>query len=53
VHKVPVAVASPDGAFTAKWTNYKQGPQEPALFEVPADYNLMPMPTNVGMPNGQ
>jgi hypothetical protein len=49
-HKVPVAVASVDGGFSAKWTNYKQGPQDAALFEVPADYNLMPMPAGMGIP---
>ena len=48
-HKAPVEMASADGSFSAKWTNYKPGPQDAALFEVPADFNIMPMPSGMGM----
>jgi hypothetical protein len=34
---------------TMLWKNYKAGPQDPALFEPPADYKVMTMPA---MPGG-
>ncbi len=30
-----------DGSVTLNWKNYKAGPQDPALFEVPKDYQVM------------
>jgi hypothetical protein len=49
-HKVPVQMASENGSFTVKWKNYKSGPQDAALFEVPAGYQVMAMPAMPGMP---
>jgi hypothetical protein len=49
VRKAPVEMAAADGSFTAKWKNFKPGPQDPALFELPAGYQVMPMPA---MPGG-
>jgi len=46
--KVPVRMASEDGSFTILWKNYKVGPQDPALFEIPAGYQVMPMPNLPG-----
>jgi len=52
-NKVPVQMAAEDGSFTVKWKNYKVGPQDPALFEVPAGYQVMPMPNMSGMQGGE
>jgi outer membrane lipoprotein-sorting protein len=49
VRKAPVQMAATDGSFTVKWKNYQAGPQDPALFEPPADYKVMTMP---GTPGG-
>jgi hypothetical protein len=49
-HKVPIQMAAADGAFTVTWKNYKVGPQAAALFEPPADYQTMAMPSIPGMP---
>jgi len=46
--KVPVQMAAADDSFTVKWKNYKVGPQDAALFEVPADYQVLPMPSLPG-----
>jgi hypothetical protein len=46
--KAPVEMAAADGSFTAKWKNFKSGPQDPALFELPAGYQVMPMPAMPG-----
>ncbi len=46
--KVPVQMAAADGSFTAKWKNYKPGPQDASLFEPPAGYQVMPMPNIPG-----
>ncbi len=51
-HKAPVEMAAVNGSFTVKWKNYKVGPQDPALFEVPADYQVMAMPNMPGMSGG-
>ena len=47
--KIPVEMAAENGAFTVKWKNYKAGPQDPAQFEPPADYQVMAMPNIPGM----
>ena len=39
----PVKIAALDGSYSMTWKNYKAGPQPAALFEIPADYNVMPM----------
>ncbi len=43
-NKVPVKMQAQDESFTALWSHYKAGPQDPALFEVPAGYQVMDMP---------
>jgi len=48
--KIPVQMAAADNSFTVKWKNYKPGPQNAALFEVPAGYQVMAMPNMPGMP---
>jgi outer membrane lipoprotein-sorting protein len=48
-NKAPVAMASADGAFTVMWKNYKVGPQDASLFEPPAGYQVMTMPSGGGM----
>jgi outer membrane lipoprotein-sorting protein len=45
--KVPVQMAAVDGALTVKWKNFAAGPQNAALFEPPAGYQVMSMS---GMP---
>jgi hypothetical protein len=47
--KAPVKMASEDGSFTMLWKNYKAGPQDAALFEPPAGYQVVHMP---GAPGG-
>lgn len=47
--KAPVKMMAEDGSFTLLWKNYKPGPQDPSLFEPPADYQVMTMPS---MPGG-
>jgi hypothetical protein len=42
--KVPVEMKAADSSFVVKWTNFKVGPQDPALFEVPKGYQVMNMP---------
>jgi hypothetical protein len=49
--KQPVKIAAEDGAFTATWKNYQAGPQDPALFVVPADYQMVVMPSLPAMPS--
>jgi hypothetical protein len=46
--KTPLKMAADDGSFTVSWKNYKAGPQDPALFEPPADYQIMQMPGGAG-----
>jgi hypothetical protein len=50
--KVPVQMTDAEGTFTAKWKNYKVGPQDPSLFELPEGYTVMPMPVMPEMPAG-
>ena len=50
--KQPVKLTAEDGAFTLVWKNYQAGPQDPALFQVPAGYQMMNMPSMPGMPGG-
>jgi hypothetical protein len=50
--KQPVKMAAEDGAFVVSWKNYVAGPQDPALFQVPAGYQMMDMPSMPGMPGG-
>jgi hypothetical protein len=50
--KQPVKMAAEDGAFTALWKNYQAGPQDPALFQIPADYQQVAMPSMPSMSPG-
>ena len=52
VRKVPLQMSAADGSFTVKWKNFNAGPQDPSLFEPPADYQVMQMPSIPGMPGG-
>jgi alpha-glucosidase (family GH31 glycosyl hydrolase) len=47
-NKTPVKMMAEDGALTIVWKNYKAGPQDAALFEVPAGYQVMQMPAAGG-----
>lgn len=47
--KAPVKMAAEDNSVTIHWKNYKAGPQDASLFEVPAGYQVMQMPS---MPGG-
>ena len=47
--KQPVKMAAEDGAFVLTWKNYVAGPQDPSLFQVPAGYTMVNMPS---MPGG-
>jgi len=49
--KVPVEMAAVDGSIIVKWTNFTASPQDPALFEPPAGYQVMQMPAGM-MPGG-
>lgn len=51
--KAPVKMASEDGSFSVLWKNYKDGAQDAALFEPPADYKVMTMPAMPSAPAGQ
>jgi hypothetical protein len=42
--KVPVRMVPQDGSLTVSWKNFAAGPQDAALFEPPAGYQIMPMP---------
>ena len=46
--KVPVQMAATDGSLVVKWKNFAAGPQDAALFEVPAGYQVMAMPAMPG-----
>src|SRR5271156_5534367 len=48
VAKVPVKMAADDGSVTVVWKDYKPGPQDASLFEPPADYQVMQMPSAAG-----
>ncbi len=48
--KAPVKIAADDGSITLDWKNYKAGPQDPALFEPPKDYQTVDAPSIPGMP---
>jgi hypothetical protein len=48
----PVKMMAEDGSFSLAWSNYKAGPQDPALFEPPAGYQVMNAPQMPGMPGG-
>jgi hypothetical protein len=52
--KAPVKIASEDGSFNTTFTNYKVGPQDAALFEPPAGYQVIQAPTGPagGAPGG-
>ena len=52
VNKVPLKMEAQDHSFTVKWSNFKSGPQSPDLFEIPAGYQVTPMPAMPGMPSG-
>lgn len=41
----PVKTAAIDGSWSSEFRNIKTGPQDPALFEVPAGYKKFAMPT--------
>lgn len=42
--KAPLKMAAEDGTFSLVWKSYQAGPQDAALFEVPAGYSIMNMP---------
>ncbi|OGW85365.1 MAG: hypothetical protein A2987_04520 [Omnitrophica bacterium RIFCSPLOWO2_01_FULL_45_10] len=44
---IPVKTAAIDGSWSTEFKNIETGPQDPALFEVPAGYNKM----TLGMPD--
>jgi hypothetical protein len=48
--KLPVKVATEDGSMIISFTKFKEGPQDPALFEPPTGYQVVPMPSIPGMP---
>lgn len=50
--KTPVKMTADDGSVTLLWKNYKTGPQEAALFQPPTGYQVMQMPSGMGMPGG-
>jgi len=50
--KVPVKMTAEDKSVTILWKNYKVGPQDDSLFEVPADYQVMAMPVMPGAAGG-
>jgi len=52
-HKVPVRMEAEDHAFILKWRDYKTGAQDSALFEVPPNYQVIPMPALPTTPGGQ
>lgn len=49
-NKVPVKMAAEDNSVLVLWKNYHAGPQDPALFELPADFKVMPMPSLPTLP---
>jgi hypothetical protein len=50
--KQPVKLAVEDGSFVLVWKNYQAGPQDPALFQVPAGYQMVTMPSMPNFPGG-
>lgn len=48
VAKAPVQMTSSDGSMTVQWRNFKPGPQDPALFEPPANFQVMNAPAGGG-----
>jgi len=51
--KAPVMMMAEDNSVTIQWKNYKTGPQDASLFEPPADYQKVAMPTMpAGAPGG-
>ena len=52
VNKAPVKMEAEDKSFSVEWKSYKPGPQSPDLFEIPAGYQVMDMPSMPGMPGG-
>jgi hypothetical protein len=40
-NKTPVKLLAANGSLVVLWNNYKAGPQNPALFEVPAGFQIM------------
>jgi len=51
--KAPVKMTADDGSVTIVWKNYKSGPQDASLFEPPADYQMVSMPSMPGAPPAQ
>ena len=41
--KVPVQMTDEAGTLKVRWKNFKAGPQDASLFEVPAGFKLMPL----------
>jgi hypothetical protein len=39
-----------DGSLTVKWKNFVAGPQDAALFDPPAGYQIVDMPDMPGLP---
>jgi hypothetical protein len=50
--QLPIKMASDDGSFTIAWKNFQSGPQDPALFEPPSDYQVLNVPSMPGAPPG-
>jgi hypothetical protein len=50
--KALVKTMPEDGSVTIVWKNFVAGPQDASLFEPPAGYKTMQMPSGVGMPGG-
>lgn len=50
--KNPLQMAAEDGSYTVRWKNYKPGPQDASLFEPPAGYQVMNVPSGMGAPGG-
>jgi len=48
--KALVKMEAADGSVTAVWKNFVAGPQPASLFEPPADYKVMNMPSMPHMP---
>jgi outer membrane lipoprotein-sorting protein len=48
--KFPIKATSEDGSISVSFTNFQEGPQDPALFEPPSGYQVTQMPSIPGAP---
>ena len=46
--EAPVKMMADDKSYTMYWKNYKAGPQDASLFEVPKDFKVMGIPGSSG-----